>query len=105
MSVLPGGANMSINPVAGADAQTAEMLISQGIMEHTGGRVRNLHVLVSVGSAHVEGQVSSDLVKRMADQAATDAIHALADLIGNPEFQTAVEIDFAVDDAEWVCGW
>ena len=83
-----------------AESGTAEMMIVRRVMECTGGRVRNLHVELSAKVAHVDGRVSSYLVKGMADQAATDAIHALIDLIAGPRFRpTVIETKFVVDDA------
>jgi hypothetical protein len=85
------------------EPQTAEMMIMRRVIECTGGRVRNLHVELSSKLAHVDGRVSSYLVKGMADQAARDAIHALIDLVASPRFRpAAIEAKFVVDDASAV---
>src|SRR5262245_16241738 len=79
------------------ELQTAETIITQRIMEHTCGHVRNLRVKLLAGYMHVGGHVPSPLIKRMADQAASDAMRALADLIAGSRLHfTSIETDFVV---------
>ena len=78
-------------------SQTAETIITRRIMEKTCGHVRNLRVKLSAGYMHVEGHVPSPLIKRMAHEAATDAMRALADLIAGTRLHfTTIETDFVV---------
>ena len=97
MSSALNGLGIAASQSSGVELQT---LVMGYILEQTGGRARKLHVEITARSAHIAGRVSSYLVQRIAMQAARDAIHALIDLVANPQFRpTIIETKFVVDDA------
>src|SRR5262245_66672496 len=87
MSSALNGLGIAASQSSGVELQA---LVMGYILEQTGGRARKLHVEITARSAHIAGRVSSYIVQRIAMQAARNAIHALIDLVANPQFRPTI---------------